>query len=134
MLVRGLGVIAVFLALCSSGQAQNFVPDKFTPGPSVSLTAPGSVCLNTQGSATTIVTITGNGSGILGTFQATIDGINRFTIPATTPAGVSNTFFSANGSYIIHSGGFAQVCANLAGLGSGTAAFVIESAVGSGNL
>jgi hypothetical protein len=94
------------------------------------ITSTQNVAVNTQGSASTGVEVTGTWTGTL-SFQATVDGTNWVAVNAIVPVtGVEVTSTTANGNWEIPSAGYQQVRVLGNTVATGTATVTLDSGVG----
>lgn len=116
----------------SSGKITVTVPPNDVVQGPTNLTGTGSVTVNSQGSGSVGVDVRGSGSGMVFTFQGSVDATNFISIPCVVPGtGALVTGGSANGTWTCQSAGYQQVRLNMSSFTSGTAAITLNASAGS---
>src|SRR5262249_12996175 len=142
-LVLGWGGYALAQSVNSSTQVSigatkvtvNAPPNDVVAGPT-SFSGTGTLAVNSQGSGSVGIQITGTFTGVTVAFEGTVDSTNWFSVPCFT-SGTSGTVAtgittsSSGGAWTCPAAGYQQIRANVTARSTGTAVITLNASAGS---
>lgn len=106
-------------------------PNDVVAGPT-NFTNTGSLSVSSQGSGSVGIDVRGSGSGMVFSFQGSVDGSNYVTAPCVVPGtGAIVTGGTANGTWTCQAAGYQLMRVNMTSFTSGTAVVTLNASAGS---